>query len=145
MESPDKSVVERTVVIFHDESTLQVNDDQPTLWAIPGTAVMQPKSKDSRLKVSNFIEEKGGYLHMTVEEFNHAKRKDPTILKHAHQLLDYGEAREGYWSSEKFMKQVKRAEKLLWLSIQERRNGDWCGYLTTATATLPCQMMLWIM
>ena len=27
----------------------------------------------------------------------------------AHQLLEYGESREGYWTSEKFMKQIKEA------------------------------------
>ena len=34
--------VDKTVVIFHDESTFQANDDQPTLWAEKGTSVMRP-------------------------------------------------------------------------------------------------------
>ena len=40
-ETPDESVVEKMVVIFHDESTLQANDDQPSLWAQPETAVIK--------------------------------------------------------------------------------------------------------
>ena len=48
--------------------------------------------------VSDFIEERGGYLHLTDDEFERAKQTDPTIRKYARQLLEYGEAREGYWT-----------------------------------------------
>ena len=37
--------VDKTVVIFHNETTFQANDDQPTLWAEKGVNVMTPKSK----------------------------------------------------------------------------------------------------
>ena len=73
---------------------------------------MHPKSKGSGIMVSDFIEEEGGYLHLTDEEFEHAKQNDPAISKHARQLLEYGEAHESYWTSEKFMKQIRRAEKI---------------------------------
>ena len=62
--------------------------------------------------VSDFIEEKEGYLHLTDEEYESAKKKDPTIRKYAWQFLEYGETKEGYWTSEKFMKQIKEAEKI---------------------------------
>ena len=39
------------------------------------------------------------YLKLTDEEYQPAKEKDPTIRKHARQLFEYGEAREGYWTS----------------------------------------------
>ena len=42
-----------------------------------------------------------------------AKKKDPTIRKYAQQFLEYGETKEGYWTSEKFMKQIKEAKKIV--------------------------------
>ena len=73
---------------------------------------MCPKSKGSRIMVSDFIEEKGGYLHLTDSEHDNIKEADPTIRKYARQLFEYGEAKEGYWTSEKFMSQIKEAEKI---------------------------------
>ncbi len=67
-------MLEKTVVLFHDESTFQANDDQPTVWALPGTTVMSPKSKGSGIVVSDFIEEKGGYLHLT-DDMNMQRRQ----------------------------------------------------------------------
>lgn len=141
LEAPDPSVVEKTIVLFH-ESTFQANDDQPTIWAQPGTVVMCPKSKGSGIMVSDFIEERGGYLHLTDDEFERAKQADPTIRKYARQLLEYGEAREGYWTSEKFMKQIERQKKLQWPNTPKKMVGDWCGCLTTAVVMQPCQRML---
>ena len=37
LRAPAPEVVEKTIVIFHDETTFQANDDQPTLWAEKGT------------------------------------------------------------------------------------------------------------
>ena len=62
--------------------------------------------------VSNLVEEKGGYLHLMDSEHDNIKEADPTIRKYAHQLFVYGEAKEGYWTSEKFMSQIKEAEKI---------------------------------
>ena len=74
--------------------------------------MMRPKSMGNGTMILDFVEEKAGHLHLTDEEFDHAKQKDPTRSKHARQLLKYGEAREGHWTSEKFTKQIKRAEKI---------------------------------
>ena len=46
------------------------------------------------------------------KEYARAKEKDPTTRKYARQLFEYGEAREGYWTSEKFMAQLKEAAKI---------------------------------
>ena len=112
LDMPTPATLEKTVILFHDESTFQANDDQPTLWALPGTTVICPKSKGSGIMVSDFIEEKGGYLHLTDSEHDNIKEADPTIRKYAHQLFEYGEAKEGYWTSEKFMSHIKEAEKI---------------------------------
>lgn len=115
--------VDKTVVIFHDESTFQANDDQPTLWAEKGTSVMRPKSKGSGIMVSDFIDEKNGYLALTQEEYDRAKIEDPKAKMYARQLLEYGESKEGYWTLDKFMLQIKEAVKIV--KIKYPRTEGW--------------------
>ena len=62
--------------------------------------------------VSDFIDEKNGYLALTKEEYDRAKVSAPNIRMHARELFEYGEAKEGYWTSEKFMEQVSRAVEI---------------------------------
>ena len=112
LHGPPQEVADKTIILFHDESTFQSNEDQPTLWAEKGTNVMRPKSKGSGIMVSDFIDERNGYLQLSDEEYSRAKEKDPTIRKHARQLLEYGESKEGYWTSEKFLIQLKEAVKI---------------------------------
>lgn len=45
LHTPEPDVVNKTIVLFYDESTFQASKDQPTLWAAKGTSVMRPKSK----------------------------------------------------------------------------------------------------
>ena len=75
-------------------------------------AIMRPKSKGSRIMVSVFIDEQNGYLQLMEDEYTRTKEKDPTIRRQACQLLEYGEAREGYWMLENFMAQLKEAAKI---------------------------------
>lgn len=51
--------------------------------------------------VSDFIDEKNGYLALTQEEYDKAKTNNPRIWMHARVLLEYGETKEGYWTSDK--------------------------------------------
>ena len=46
--------------------------------------------------VSDFIDERNGYLQLTDEEYTRAKAKDPAIRKHVRQVLEYGESNVGY-------------------------------------------------
>ena len=41
---PEPDVVDKTIVLFHDDTTFQANEDQPILWAAKGTSEMRPKS-----------------------------------------------------------------------------------------------------
>ena len=107
IEPPRPEVMDKTVIIFHDETTFQANDDQPTLWTEKGTCVMRPKSKGSGIMLSDFIEERNGYLCFTEEEYERAKLVDKSARMYALRFLEYGENKEGYWTSEKFMKQIK--------------------------------------
>ena len=40
---PSTRVVEKTIIFFHDESTYQSNDDQPTSWGTKGTQIITRK------------------------------------------------------------------------------------------------------
>ena len=112
LESPSSEIIDKTVIFFHDESTFQSNDDQSTFWGEKGTTIMRPKSKGAGIMVSDFIDEKNGYLGLTQEEYDQAKESDPNIWIEARAFLEYGENREGYWNSEKFMDQIKMAVRI---------------------------------
>ena len=112
LESPSQETFDKTVIFFHDESTFQSNDDQSTFWGEKGTAIMRPKGKGAGIMVSDFIDEKNGFLRLTQEEYDQAKQSNPNIWMEARTLLEYGENREGYWNSERFMNQIKMAVKI---------------------------------
>ena len=84
---------------------------------------MRPKSKGSGIMVSDFICEKHGYLELTDEEYDEVKKTDPTIRKHARQTLEYGEAKEGYWTSDRFMLQIEKAVKIA--DVKFPREAGW--------------------
>ena len=96
LESPSQETIDKTVIFFHDESTFQSNDDQSTSWGEKGTAIMRPKGKGAGIMVSDFIDEKNGFLRLTQEEYDQAKQSNPNIWMEARTLLEYGENREGY-------------------------------------------------
>ena len=62
--------------------------------------------------VSDFVDERDGYLALMSEEFASASVTNPALWKEAWCLLEYGECREGYWTSEKFMLQIEEAVKI---------------------------------
>ena len=49
-----------TIFWFHDESSYNANDDQPTMWKDETMQVMRPKGRGTGLMVSDFIEERDG-------------------------------------------------------------------------------------
>ena len=78
-------MIDRTVVCFYDETSLQENEENLTLWAENRTAVMRPKSKGSGTMVSDFISEQ--------EEYNEVKKADQTIRNRARQK-EYGKGKQ---------------------------------------------------
>ena len=112
LECPSTAVLEKTVIFFHDESTFQSNDDQSMFWGTKDTHAIKPKSKGSGIMVSDFIDEHNGYLALTQEEYDRVKVSDPSIRLQAREFLEYGEAKEGYWTSDKFMAQIEKAIRI---------------------------------
>ena len=102
-------VREKTLVLFHDESTFHANEDQTTMWGVKGEHMLRPKSKCAGIMVSDFVDERNGYLALTNEEFDRLSQTNPDIKKQARCLLLYGESKEGYWTSENFLEQMKHA------------------------------------
>ena len=121
--SPSPEIIDKTVIFYHDESTFQSNDDQSTFWGEKGTAIMRPKGKGAGIMVSDFIDEKNGYLRLTQEEYDQAKQTDPDIWIDARTFLEYGENREGYWNSERFMDQIKMAVRIA--EIKYPKSDNW--------------------
>ena len=60
LECPLQPVLAKAVIVFHDETTFQSNNDQPTFWETKGTHNMWPKGKAAGIMVSNFIGERNG-------------------------------------------------------------------------------------
>ena len=57
--------------------------------------------------VSDFVEEHGGYVRLTDEEFKRTKRKNRTLVQEAREMLEYVADKEGCGMSEWFMTQVR--------------------------------------
>ena len=59
--------------------------------------------------VSDFIDEFSGYLHLTDADLERGRVTFPDLAKEAREIIFYGENRDGYWTGEKFISQLKRA------------------------------------
>ncbi|KAL5477557.1 hypothetical protein EMCRGX_G024368 [Ephydatia muelleri] len=93
---PDKT----TIFVFHDESIFTTKDGQKWPKDTPSIA---PKGNGSGIMVSDFIEEKDGFLRVIDEAGN---------VNEARVLFEYGKNHEGYWTSHHFMHQIENAVKV---------------------------------
>ena len=101
LETPRAAVLAKTIVLFHDESTFQANDFKRTQWGTKDDHMLVPKSKGAGIMVSDFISEQDGYLKLTDEEFTRGKEKYPRLKQYGRRSIEYGENRDGYWTSER--------------------------------------------
>ena len=79
------------------------------MWGEEDHSALLPKTKGSGIMVSDFVDEHNGYLAFTAEEHCLAKETSPSISKSARVLFKYGADKEGYWTGDRFMAQVKTA------------------------------------
>ena len=96
-------------MIYHDESIFNTNEGQTWMWGEEERPAILPKTKGSGIMVSDFVEEYGGYLRLADAEIQQAKVHYPNINPESRQLLEYGADKEGYWTGDRFMAQVKNA------------------------------------
>ena len=80
LEIPRDEVI-KSIVIFHDESTFQANDEESWMWGEHEQCVLKPKSRGSGIMVSDFIDEHNGYLRLTNEEFRQAAGREDGIAE----------------------------------------------------------------
>ena len=99
----------RLVLIYHDESIFNTNEGQTWMWATPDTPVIQPKTKGAGVMVSDFIDQHRGFLQLTDDEHQVVKAHDPNFPKSARVLFEYGAEKEGYWTAQKFLNNLKDA------------------------------------
>ena len=79
------------------------------------TKVLKPKSRGAGIMVSDFIDERNGYLHLTEESTKKELETDSNaklVAREFREFLEYCQAREGYWTSDKFMHQIEKAYKI---------------------------------
>ena len=103
--------MKRLVLIYHDESIFN-NEGQLWMWAAEDMVVLRPKLKGSGIMVSDFIDQHSGFLRLNEEEQALAQSRDPEFPVEARALLEYGAEREGYWTGNKFMKNVEDAARI---------------------------------
>ena len=97
------------VVIHHDESIYNTNEGQPWMCGEDDDPAILPKTNGSVIMVSDFVEDHNGCLSLNTEEHSVAKVSLPSIPRSAPVLFEYGADKEGYWTGDRFMVQVKTA------------------------------------
>lgn len=103
-ESAASPPIRRTVIWWHDESTFYANDRRKVRWVHEGEkAVPQAKGEGASLMVSDFVSAEYGWL----------RAKDGGIESvSARRLFRPGKNRDGYYTNEDILDQVKTAGDL---------------------------------
>ena len=113
LDAPQADILAKTIVLFHDESTFQANDYERTQWGTNSDHMLVPKSRGAGIMISDFISEEDGYLSLTDEEFAAGRSKYPRLKQFARSSIEYGENRDGYWTSERFLEQLKYSVQIV--------------------------------
>ena len=74
--------------------------------------MLVPKSRGAGIMVSDFISEQDGYLKLSDQEFAIGRTIFPGLKQYARAYIEYGENRDGYWTSDKFMEQLEYCAKM---------------------------------
>jgi hypothetical protein len=91
------------ILVTHDECVFYSNDGQRGIWAKNGELPLRKKGNGKSIMVSEFLTEVDGRLKLKpVNIENH-----PTIPIEAREYLEPGKDREGYWTAENVLEQIK--------------------------------------
>ena len=107
LECPSDEQIENTIILFHDESTFQANDHERKQLGIKDDHILVPKSEGAGIMVSDFISEQDGYLCLDENKFVEGWKKFPKLKRFGRATIEYGENKDGYWTLEKFIEQIK--------------------------------------
>ena len=75
--------------------------------------------------MSDFINEKNGYLRLTDDEFKKACDQNIVVKREAREYLEYGENKEGYWATAKFLKQIENAITIAEIKYPKSEGYRW--------------------
>ena len=81
---------EKQIVWFHDESAYNTVEDTPTLWGEKGKLPIKPKGRGSSIMVSEFIEEKDGFLALSEQQYEAEAFQNSGMEKSARAVLEIG-------------------------------------------------------
>ena len=90
--------------------------------------------------VSDFVREYNGLLELTNEELRQESDSNHSIRKCAREILKFGSGNEGYWNSEKFLKQMERAVAIADVKYTHQIALANYGSLTKVAATVHSEM-----
>ena len=108
IDTPSAEQIAKTIVLFHDESTFQANDCERTQWGQRGEHILVQKSKGAGIMVS----EQDSYLKFSDQEFTIGRTIFPGLKQHARACIQYGENKDGYWTSDRFMEQLEYSARI---------------------------------
>lgn len=106
LESPPADTVAKTIILFHDK-TFQANDYEHTQWGTKDNQMLVPKSKGPGIMIPDFISEQDGFLQLSDSEFAAGRVKVPRLKQYARASIEYGENKDGYWTPERILDQLK--------------------------------------
>jgi hypothetical protein len=97
--SGDKEIV----LVTHDECVFYSNDGKREVWAKSGELPLRKKGNGRSIMVSEFLSEECGRLKLNAQQL----QENLPIPKEARSYLQPGKDREGFWTSEHLIEQVK--------------------------------------
>ncbi|UZO10264.1 uncharacterized protein OCT59_001859 [Rhizophagus irregularis] len=99
LESDDKEVI----LVTHDECIFYSNDGKRGVWAKSGELPLRKKGNGRSIMVSEFLLEECGRLKLNIQQH----QENPFIPEEVRVYLQPGKDREGYWTSEHLINQIK--------------------------------------
>jgi len=97
---PDEKEI---ILITHDECIFYSNDGKRGVWAKSGELPLRKKGNGRSIMVSEFLTEECGRLKLNSQQC----QENSSIPEEARVYLQPGKDREGYWTSEHLVEQVK--------------------------------------
>jgi len=91
------------ILVTHDECIFYSNDGQRGIWAKNGELPLRKKGNGKSIMVSEFLTEVDGRLKLKPTDIE----QYPTIPAEAREYLEPGKDREGYWTAENVLEQIK--------------------------------------
>lgn len=82
------------------------------MWGEKGKTIIKPKGQGRGIMVSDFIEERNGFLALSDSEYQQGKLIYRDVQQQTRTLLKYYAEFEGYWNNETFLKQMEAATKI---------------------------------